>query len=181
MANLTFKTAFDGLLPITIGTVTLSEVTPDTVTWIAPAKGKAAAVSKALEKQIGAAFPEPNRVTGTDMRAVWTGPGQAMILGAVLKPITGAAMSDQTSAWACCAVDGPDAAAVLSRLVPIDLRADKFAVGHAARTLLGHMNCVLMRTGPDRYEVMVFRSMAATATHELECAMRMVAARKTTV
>lgn len=177
MAKLTAKTAFNGLLPITTGRVTLSEIDYDAITWIAPAKGRAAAVSKALVKQISAAFPEPNCTTGTDTKAVWTGPGQAMVLGAVMKPIAGAAMSDQTSAWACCRVDGAGASAVLARLVPIDLRPDAFAVGDAARTLMGHMNCVLTRTGPNCYDVMVFRSMAATAAHELERAMRMVAAR----
>ncbi|MBL4629521.1 MAG: sarcosine oxidase subunit gamma, partial [Roseicyclus sp.] len=116
--------------------------------------------------------------TGPGTRVVWTGPEQAMVLGTALKPISGAALSDQTSAWACCALSGGDAAAVLGRLVPIDLREDVFAVGHGARTLLGHMNCVLLRTGPQRYEIMVFRSMAATATHELGRAMGMVAARK---
>ncbi|OAN70758.1 hypothetical protein A8B78_04725 [Jannaschia sp. EhC01] len=178
MASLTQKTAFDGLLPITTGTTTLEEVTHDAITWVAPAKGKAAAVSKALEKQIQAPFPKPNRISGP---AVWTGPGQAMVLGQPLRPLSGAALSDQTSAWACCAIDGPDARDVLSRLVPIDLRADVFKVGHAARTVLGHMNCVLMRPAQDRYEVMVFRSMAATATHELTRAMAMVAARQSLV
>lgn len=174
MANLTPKTAFDGLLPITSGTVTLSEVTHGAITWIAPAKGRAAAVSKALEKQINAPFPEPNRLSGP---AVWTGPGQAMVLGPVLKPIKDAALSDQTSGWACCALDGAHARDVLARLVPIDLRPDSFKTGHAARTLLGHMSCVLMHPAKDRFDVMVFRSMAASAAHELTRAMDMVAAR----
>lgn len=178
MANLTAKTAFDGLLPIAKGDVTLSEITFDAITWVAPYKGKAAAVSKALDKQIAAAFPDPNRTTGSgDARAVWTGPGQAFVLGKPLKPITGAAMADQTSAWAACALEGDHAAEVLARLVPIDLRDETFAVGHAARTVLGHMTCVLIRTGAVRYEIMVFRSMAATCTHEITRAMRMVAAR----
>lgn len=174
VANLTSKSAYHGLLPITSGTVTLSEIDHAAITWIAPAKGKTAAVSKALTKQTGAAFPEPGRIEGP---LVWFGQGQALILGASIKPIAGAALSDQTSAWASCAIEGADTRAVLERLVPIDLRDTAFAVGHAARTLLGHMNCVLMRTGEDRYEVMVFRSMAATAAHELERSMRMVAAR----
>lgn len=175
MANLTQKTAFDGLLPITSGTVTLSEITHDAITWIAPGKGKLAAVSKALEKQTGAPFPDPGQISGP---AVWTGPAQAMILGVPLKPIKDAALSDQTSGWAACALEGPHARDVLARLTPLDLRAGAFATGHAARTLLGHMNCVLMHTAKDRFEIMVFRSMAATATHELTRAMDMVAARQ---
>lgn len=177
MANLTAKSAFNDLLPINAGSVTLSEVTYQAITWVAPFKGKTDVVSKALIKQIGAAFPEPNRITGPDAQMAWTGSGQAMVLGPDLKPLKGAAMSDQTGAWASCAIEGTNAAAVLARLVPIDLRDDALKVGHCARTLLGHMNCVLMRVGTHRYEIMVFRSMAATAAHEIERAMGMVAAR----
>jgi heterotetrameric sarcosine oxidase gamma subunit len=178
VANLIAKSAFDGLLPLTIGDLALVETTFEAITWIAPLKGKATAVSKALTKQVGAAFPEPGQVTGTTTRAVWSGPGQAMILGAAVKPIKGAALSAQSGAWASCSLSGADAAEVLARLVPIDLRDTGLAVGHCARTLLGHMNCILIRSGTDQYEVMVFRSMAATATHELDGAMRAVAARK---
>jgi heterotetrameric sarcosine oxidase gamma subunit len=52
-----------------------------------------------------------------------------------------------------------------------------FEVGHAARTMLGHMSCLLLRVEADRFLVLVFRSMAASATHDLDRAMRMVAAR----
>jgi len=174
VANLTAKTAFDGALPLTHGRNTLSEFTYDKITWLSPLKGKEGAVSKALEKQTGAAFPDPNRISGP---AVWAGPSQALVLGGELKPITGAVLVDHSSAWAIAALEGPEAAAILSRLVPIDLRDDSFAVGHAARTLLGHMNCVLIRPAKARFEVMVFRSMAHTCAHEIERAMKMVAAR----
>lgn len=177
MANLTAKTPFEGLLPATKGDCTLSEVTHASITWISPANGKSPAVSKALTKQTKAPFPNPGRIEGPN---VWSGPGQALVLGPALKPIKGAALSDQTSAWACCALEGPGARQVLARLVPIDLRAEAFAEGRVARTLLGHMNCVLLRTGADRYEIMVFRSMARTAAHEIADAMGLVAARAAT-
>lgn len=175
MASLTAKTAYDGLLPIGIGAVTVTEINHDAITWIAPAKGKQAATSKALEKQVNAPFPAPGKTAGC---IVWTGLGQAMVLGPALKPIKGAAFSDQTSAWACCALEGADARAILARLVPIDLRPEIFAVGDTARTLLGHMNCILIRRAADRFEVMVFRSMAQSAAHEVARAMRMLAARR---
>jgi sarcosine oxidase subunit gamma len=59
----------------------------------------------------------------------------------------------------------------------VDVRRAQFPPGHAARTMLHHMTCTLMRTGDDAFEIMVFRSMAATAVHDLGTAMRSVAAR----
>ncbi|MDG4647412.1 hypothetical protein P6F26_03060 [Roseibacterium sp. SDUM158017] len=69
------------------------------------------------------------------------------------------------------------AAAVLARLVPINLRPGIFVTGHAARTVPGHMNCALMQVGDTRFETMVFGSMAGAA-HDLKRAIRMVAARR---
>lgn len=174
MASLTAKTPFEGLLPIEAGTVRLSEVTHEAITWVAPHKGQTAKVSRALDKQMGVDFPSPNTHANG---VVWFGPGQALVCGAAIHAIPGAAVVDQSSAWAVCALEGAGAAEVLARLVPIDLRDAMFGEGAAARTLIGHMNCVLLRTGPDRYEMMVFRSMAATLVHEVTRAMEMVAAR----
>ncbi len=72
---------------------------------------------------------------------------------------------------------GPGHVDALARLVPIDLRARVFAPGHVARTGLGHMMAVLRRLSADTVEVMVFRSMAATAVHEITVAMQSVTAR----
>ena len=71
------------------------------------------------------------------------------------------------------------ARAVLARLTPLDLRGSVFKTGHAARSTLGHMNCVFMRTGAARYQMMVFRSMTQTAVHEITRAMQSVTAQTT--
>ena len=72
---------------------------------------------------------------------------------------------------------GPGAADALARLVPVDLRIPAFAPGACCRTQLGHMMTLIHRSGPDAFRLFVFRSMAATAVHELHAAMRAVAAR----
>ncbi|MEJ6393947.1 sarcosine oxidase subunit gamma [Gymnodinialimonas sp. 2305UL16-5] len=178
MASLTALSPFDGLLPLVEGSIAITEITCEAITWLAPLQGQDVSVSDALSAQISTALPTPNRATGTAAhRAVWAGPSQFLVLGPALTPIPGAAMVDQTSAWAVCTVDGVQAAEILARLVPIDLRDSRFAIGHAARTLLGHMTCLLIRTDTARYDVLVFRSMAGTAAHELERALRMVTAR----
>jgi sarcosine oxidase subunit gamma len=164
-----------GLLPVTHGAVTLSEVLPEAITSVAPFAGQEAAVSAALEAALGAGFPQPNRWTGAETRIVWTGPEQAMVLGPRVAP-AGAAVTDQSDAWAVMRLEGQGVEAVLARLVPVDVRRAQMPPGHAARTMLHHMTCTLLRTGEDAFEIMVFRSMAATAVHALETAMRSVAA-----
>lgn len=166
-----------GLLPLKIGKTRAEETVVAAITSLSPFAGQEAAVSKALKKQVGAALPDTGQTRGGGgVRIVWAGRHQFMVLGAVLDPIKGAAMTDQTDAWACAALEGAGARDVLARLVPIDLRDAAFPEGAAARTLLGHMSCVLTRTGPDRYDVMVFRSMARTLVHDLKEAMETVAA-----
>jgi sarcosine oxidase gamma subunit len=78
---------------------------------------------------------------------------------------------DVSDAFAGLAVEGPDAAAVLARLVPLDLDA-----GLPARTLLRHTPVVVMaRAGG--FALLVPRSYAASAVADIVAAMRAVAAR----
>jgi len=166
----------EGLLPVEAEGATLIEVTPEAITSVAPFKGREKAVSAALEAAVGGALPKPNRTTGKGgVRVIWTGPGQAMVLGSRVAP-EGAAVTDQSDAWAVLSLEGPRAEAALARLVPLDVRRAHFKTGHTARTQLRHMTCSLTRVGASAFEVMVFRSMAKTAVEELERAMRSVSA-----
>lgn len=176
MVKLIDQSPCAGLLPIAVGSLTLSEILSGVITSVMPLKGQDKSVSEALKAAIGAGLPQPGRSTGTNGALVlWSGQGQALVLGAKVSP-KGAAVTDQSDGWACMALDGAGGREVLARLMPVDLRASVFAVGHVARTLLGHMPCVLRRTGPENFEIMVFRSMARTAVHELEFAMKSVTA-----
>ncbi|MEO0703641.1 MAG: sarcosine oxidase subunit gamma family protein, partial [Pseudomonadota bacterium] len=168
VVSLIAKSACDGMLPVAHGGVTLSEVVPEAITSVAFLKNA---------ETTGADWPAPNRWTGAaGRRAVSVGPGKVFVIGAAVD-VQGAAITDQSDAWAMMALEGPGARDVLARLCPQDLRPGVFAVGHAAQTLIGHMTATLMRTEAERYEILVFRSMAHTAVHELSTAMAMVAAR----
>lgn len=173
MAKLIATLATDGHLPIEIGDTVLEDAQPEAITWVAPLDGKLAAVTKAL-----GGFPGPGEVLEVKAgRALSVGPGQAMILGA---PATckGAAVVDQSDAWTVVALDGAGARDVLARLTPLDLRDSALAESTTARTLIGHMTASITRVGPFRYELMIFRSMTHTLLHEVERAMRGVAARR---
>ena len=177
MAKLIAKSPCAWLLPKTIGAVDLTEVEQSHITLIAPHKGQKKAVSDALKAAVGLTFPAPNRVTGAGARAVWCGIEQALLMGVPCPDLAGAACIDHTDAWAIVRIDGVDAAAVLARLTPIDLRVSQFKRGHTARTLIGHMTGSITRLGANAFEVMVMRSMAETLVHELSQAAQNVAAR----
>lgn len=159
--------------PETHAEVLLAEGDPGPITSIACFPGSRTKVSKLL-----GGFPKPNRFLDAPLR-VWTGPEQAFLIGAPPPPGLEdiAAVTDQTGGWAVLEVSGAGAEAVLARLCPLDLRAKSFPVGAAARAPLGHMQSVLMRLGDARFQVMVFRSMARTAWHEMEEAAQNLAAR----
>lgn len=179
MPELIAKSALEGR-SLTSGTVTLAEVEVGPITSIAVFPGGAKAVAKGL-KPLGLAMPEPNCFAERKgARIVWTGRDQAFLVGVEPPALEGAAVTDQSDGWAVLSITGAGVADVLARWVPIDLRLAAFPVGRAIRTQLNHMNVVVLRVGDHAFEVMVFRSMARTAWHEVETAMLMVSARSGT-
>ena len=176
MPELIAKSALEGR-SLNLGGVSLAEVDVGPITSVAVLPGGAKAVARGL-KALGLAMPEPNTfVEKKGLRIVWTGREQAFLIGAEPPVLDGAAVTDQSDGWAVLSLSGPAAADVLARLVPMDLRIVACPVGTALRSQLNHMNAVILRTGDYAFEIMVFRSMARTAWHELETATHMVAAR----
>jgi sarcosine oxidase subunit gamma len=160
--------------------MTLTEAPMGSVWAVMPYRGKAAALSKALEQAHGMPFPEPGTLlTAGKVRIAWSGLDQAFLMG--VEPDAAladhAALTDQSDAWTHLVLDGPAARDVLARWVPVDLSPAACPPGAARRTLVGHMSALILHPGGDRFEILVFRSMAATAVHELTRAMRAVAAR----
>jgi heterotetrameric sarcosine oxidase gamma subunit len=174
VASLIAKTPLAGR-ELVLGGVTLSGVALGRVTSVAPFRGQTVAVGALL----GLGFPAPGRIVqGASHRMVWTGREQAFLFGAVPEGLADlAALTDQSDGWAGIALEGPGAADALMRLVPLDLRAAAFPPGQVARAPLNHMQAVLLRTGDQAFTLMVFRSMAESAWHELETVLRALAAR----
>ncbi|MDG2340332.1 MAG: sarcosine oxidase subunit gamma family protein [Paracoccaceae bacterium] len=180
MVDLTAKSACEGLLPISVGSVTLSEIVPENLISVAAYKGQSKALSTALDAARGIKMPAPNRHTGSaKLRAIWTGPDQAMLVGQTVGDdlVPYASVVDLSDAWAIVKLEGKSATAVLARLTPIDLRPSHFKRGHTAKTDLMHMMASITKTGVDSFEIMVFRSMAKTLVHDLTTAMETLAAR----
>ena len=173
MAKLIALTPCAGLLPLSIGGLEVVEVVPERLMSVAPFAGKNKDVSALLKTQVGSALSAVNRRSGS---VTWFGHGTWTVAGEVsLEGL--AAVTNQSDAWAVVALSGPQAEDVLARLVPVDLRASVFKRNHVAKTMLGHMSVTITRTGANTFEIIVMRSMAKTLVHDLETAMRGVAAR----
>ncbi len=179
MPELFAKSALSGFAPVTHVGTTLAEAHVGPITSIALFPGQESAGAKAL-KPLGLGFPAPNRSTlSDDTRLVWTGHNQAFLIGADAPaiPATVAAVTDQTDGWCALTLAGPVAADALMRYVAIDLRPDAFPPNATVRTALNHIQMVLVCTAPDTFLILIFRSMARTAWHELEIALHQIAAR----
>ena len=176
MPELIAKSALEGRT-VTLAGVTLAELDVGPITSVAALPGGAKTVAKGL-KSLGLAMPEPGTFAEKKgARIVWTGRDQAFLMSADCPALEGAAVTDQSDGWAVLGVSGTGAVDALARWAPVDLRLSAFPVGRAMRTQLNHMNVVILRTGDYAFEIMVFRSMARTAWHEIEAAMQMLAAR----
>ncbi|MGB5868893.1 MAG: sarcosine oxidase subunit gamma [Albidovulum sp.] len=178
MAKLIARSACEDLLPISIGGMELTEQPIDRMWAIAPYHGREKAVSTALQKQ-GLDWPAPNTVCAKgDKLCMWSGRAQAFLVNAELGGLKdAAALTDISDGWIAIVLTGAKAASVLARLVPVDLGQAACSQGSVLRTGLGHMSVMIHRTGPAQFTIYLFRSMAATAVHELSTAMHAVTAR----
>ncbi|MDE3027108.1 MAG: sarcosine oxidase subunit gamma [Paracoccaceae bacterium] len=178
MASLITTSAFDASLPVAHGALTLAAAHVARITSVAPFNGKEKSVSAALKSAHGLAFPAPNRVLEKGAaRIAFAGRGTAFLIDADPAALDGlAALTDQSDGWATLRLTGAGAEDALARLVPIDLRSVAFPAGSAARTSLGHMMTLILSV-ESGFDILVMRSMAHTATHEITTAMAALSAR----
>jgi len=180
VVELKAKTPCEGLLPLDVGPLRLSEVETGPMTSVAAFKGQEAALSKAMQAAHGMDMPGPNRVSEAGgARAIWFGPRMALVMGVVVDDslVAQAALTDQSDAWAVVRLAGSQAADVLARVTPIDLRARAFGPGATARTQVQHMQASVTCLGEGVYQIMVFRAFGETLVHDLKAAMQAVAGR----
>ena len=178
MVDIVEKSPCADLLPLKGEGVSITEPPRRPMWTLSPYDGKKEAAAKALKRGAKVDWPAINGTDGEFPRAQWFGRSHILLVGAeppnpVLKS---AACVDQTDGWAVVDVQGAHARALLDRITPLDLRDASFPVGATARVELQHMQGAITRLGTDQYELMVFRSMAATLVHDLKTAMESVEA-----
>jgi sarcosine oxidase subunit gamma len=181
VAELIETAATAGLLPLAAGTCRLAEAAPARITLVAPFRGRHEAASQALATALGPALPEPGQSSGEGPeRVLWHGLGQFVVLGERALPETlaqSAAIVDVSDGWCVLRLTGADAEAVMARVCPLDLDPGVFRQGRTARSEITHMMAQITRRD-EGLEIMVMRSMAASAVQVLAAAMRSVAAQR---
>ena len=109
MINLKAKSPIEGLLPVTHSNAVLRGVDVGAITSLMPYASQQKAASDALKVAHGMAFPAPGRATGrANCRAVWSGQGQAFLLGpkADMSLSETTAMTDQSDGWVVMMLEG---------------------------------------------------------------------------
>lgn len=181
MDELVPRPATAGLdLPFMCGGATLDAEAEAPLASLAPFRGRAAALGEAL----GAPLPGPGAALalGDGSQVVWSGLDQWLLRGPAAEPANAArladlaAVADQSDGWTALRLTGNAGADALARLAPVDLDRTVFPAGSVARTELRHMMCVLIAR-EEGFTILVMRSFAETAVHEIAAAMRAVAAR----
>lgn len=178
MREMFAKTALHGQGAVSHLGTTLALVDLGAITSVAMFPGQEKALARAL-KPMGLAMPKVGQchVNGAAM-LVWTGRDQAFLIGCPCPDLgVAAAVTDQSGGWAAFTLTGPGAADALMRYVPMDLRVAAFKPGTVLRTPMYHMSMILLRTDDQAFTLLVFRSMARTAWHEIEVALTSLGAR----
>lgn len=179
MVDLQARSPVADMLPISAGSVTLTESRPEFVTLLQPRAGRSSELSAALETVHGMKLPELGGSTSSgSVRVLWFAREQYLLVGdrpANPDLSSVAALTDQSDAWIVLALSGSGSADVLARHCPLDLRSDRFAVGQTARVPVAHLPSVLVKLD-NGFEVIVMQSLARSAVHHLGEAMTSVAA-----
>ena len=166
---------------VTIGPVTITEVTDNALASLATRHGEAKAVADIAETA-GIPLPPAGRAAkGATYGAFWLSPDMWMVeapfathedIVSILKPHFGeaASITEQTDAWARFDVTGADLPAMFERLCNFDLRAN--GAGAATRTVIEHLGCYVVVRAEGHLSVIGPRSSAASVFHALETAAR---------
>lgn len=63
-------------------------------------------------------------------------------------------VTDMSDQLICMEIKGPNSLELLSRGCALDLRKDRFEIGHSARSLLAQANVILWRVDEDKYRML---------------------------
>ena len=121
-------------------------------------------------KALGVVLPELPKSTARhgNVNALWIGPDEWFIyapeaenLAARLADLTGTISAvDVSHRNAAVLISGPASRSVIAAACPQNLNDDVFPVGAASRTVFGHAEIILHRTGKEDWRIECWRSFA---------------------
>lgn len=127
----------------------------------------------ALSTAFGLTLPARPKTSASanGRHALWLGPDEWLLIdetGADLMAISSGvsalhSATDVSHRNTAILVSGPDAAVAIAGACPLDLGRTIFPVGAAARTVLGKIEIVLLRTSEEDYRVECWRSFSSYA------------------
>ncbi len=145
---------------------------PLSVVTVIACKGKAKALDEAVQRLCGKACPQAGlSVSGRGLTWHWCGPEQwlavrddrtdGVLYGELREKLSGlASVSDQSHGRIVLSLSGRNARDVLCKGTPIDLHPRQFGPGQCALTQMAHIGVHLACTGPDMFELSMFRGFA---------------------
>jgi sarcosine oxidase subunit gamma len=152
--------------------VMLSVRHPLSIVTVIARKGQASALNAAAAAACGTALPGvgESRV-GKNVTFHWCGAEQWYAVaegwpeGALHRDLKQrfaglASCSDQSHGRVTIVIAGPKARAVLAKGTPVDLDPSVFGPGRSAVTQMAHVGVHLAQTGPDVFELSVFRGFS---------------------
>jgi sarcosine oxidase subunit gamma len=160
------------------GGLSIAEVNDLDIVSLAVPLGGAEALAKAVTSAYGVKLPTVGQSLSAETgNARFLGLARDQVflffddtgmdpVGAVTEKLSGTAyLTDQSDAWALLRITGPNCRAALERICPLDLHPSAFAVGAVARTVMEHLNVIILREAPDAFLLMSPRSSAASFLH----------------
>lgn len=100
----------------------------------------------------------------------YNGPGAVK---KVLKKVQETAyLTDQSDSWVMITVSGPKARNVIQRTCPIDMHPSIFQNGAVARTVMDHLNTIIVCEGPNTFLLMSPRSSSKSFLNAVETSIR---------
>ena len=168
---------------ITIGQNHIVERTSLALVSVATPLGGGAELSRALSAGWGLDLPLGMQSNASDdVRAIPLTADQCLLILEASEPDPARIISeklqgtgyttDQTDAWVCLEISGPETILALERLCPLDIA--RFTDGTAARTVMQHMGALIIRLSADRFLLLSARSSAASFLQAVETSYRNV-------
>lgn len=145
---------------------------PVSIVSVMARRGKAASLSQAMADHFGLACPAPGHsAMSLDLALHWCGfeqwyavgdgPADGALHEEMRDRLAGlAAVSDQSHGRVIVRLAGPHVRDVLAKGTPVDLHPRSFGPGRCAVTQMAHVGVHLAQTGPEAFELSLFRGFA---------------------